>query len=328
MPDLDAIFERAHLEADATLTLVDLDGRKRIRAITRMLKDARDDLGKRLGRINNIGGSARSKFDVAQMVAYNTQLLLVQSIITRRLMPIVANAQKRAIPLALRRMMTLTEQVDRIHDIKAVLPIREAIQFSITVNVRQTSAMMESAASVERYGSRAVRQMEGIMQRGILQGSTRERMTRQLQKYTGSRYQALRILRTELARAYNGAAFDGITQMARDDDRARKKILAVMDAKTAPDSIAVHGQVRKVQDLFLDGAGRQYLYPPARPNDREHVIPWRIGWKNTPYTKRMTNADVAQAVEEGIPKRYQGNAAERRMRLAQVGQSQKLVADG
>jgi hypothetical protein len=91
------------------------------------------------------------------------------------------------------------------------------------------------------------------------------------------RYWAERIVRTETARAYNGANVEAMRAMSRDFPDLHKKILATFDNRTAMDSVLVHGQVRPLDGLFMDGAGREYEYPPARPNDRETVIPWRVG---------------------------------------------------
>lgn len=104
------------------------------------------------------------------------------------------------------------------------------------------------------------------------------------------------------AYAYNRARLVGLqTEYASGDRGLRKKILAHFDSRTAPDSIAVHGQIRKLDGLFQDGAGRQYLQPPARPNDRETVIPWRMSWSESEHTKPQPAATVAKAIGDAVP---------------------------
>ena len=92
----------------------------------------------------------------------------------------------------------------------------------------------------------------------------------------GERWQAERLVRTELAAAYNGSLHNTLVA-ARDTGVAaglQKTAIVVRDARTAPDSFPLEGQVRDLEDLFVDGAGRRYLHPPGRPNDREKEIPY------------------------------------------------------
>ena len=87
--------------------------------------------------------------------------------------------------------------------------------------------------------------------------------------------------------------------MADEFPEMKKKILAHFDSRTAEDSIAVHGQVRNVSgagSLFRDGAGREYEHPPARPNDRETVIPWMDEWEDTRMTRPLTAGEQERAV--------------------------------
>lgn len=64
------------------------------------------------------------------------------------------------------------------------------------------------------------------------------------------------------------------TQSSKDASDLKKSAIATFDARTSYDSYPVHGQVRELDEMFEDGAGRRYLHPPGRPNDREKEIPW------------------------------------------------------
>ena len=228
-----------------------------------------------------------------------------------RLRNIVLGSTDRAVSLSLRRMMTLTRQVDKIYR-GAVRPLRimEAAQLDRVIKGSKASLLARHGASVDRYGAATIKQMERIIQTGLLTGARNVDMVNRLKRFTPNSYWATRIVRTECAQAYNGSAFDGIVEMQRDDPTARKKILAVMDKRTASDSIAVHGQIRKVADMFMDGAGRQYLKPPARPNDREHIIPWFGDWDEDDYTRARPPEEVAQAVRRSMPKRKRAGGEE------------------
>ncbi len=59
-----------------------------------------------------------------------------------------------------------------------------------------------------------------------------------------------------------------------------------LDNRVAKDSIAMHGQVAYPGHYFTMPAGdvphlmvgKQWLYPPNRPNDRAVLTPWMRGW--------------------------------------------------
>lgn len=104
-----------------------------------------------------------------------------------------------------------------------------------------------------------------------------------------------RAVRTEAAYAYNAAQQDGIDaladefpdMMARWVEHVDDSTWQPMDKRVAPDSIALHGQVKPPDGLFTmpnDPAvssamwGRTWDFPPNRPNDRAIVMPWRRAW--------------------------------------------------
>lgn len=58
------------------------------------------------------------------------------------------------------------------------------------------------------------------------------------------------------------------------------------------DSIAVHGQVRRVSEAFQSWFG-PYMHPPNRPNDREVVVPHNVAWALPDALKPRSDAEVA-----------------------------------
>lgn len=111
----------------------------------------------------------------------------------------------------------------------------------------------------------------------------------------GETWRAQRIARTEIARAYN-AAHQGALEAARAVVPGLKKsALATFDNRTDPDSFPVHGQVRELEDYFVDGDGRRYLSPPGRPNDREKQIPWL---DKADAARVLPEEEAAAALEE------------------------------
>ena len=119
----------------------------------------------------------------------------------------------------------------------------------------------------------------------------------------GQWWQGERIVRTEMAHAYNLAHKDGMEASAEElpelrqrweehcDDSGRP-----LDNRVGVDSIAMHSQVAPVGGLFTmpgeapfpDARGRtdvpdslaglSWAAPPCRPNDRAVLAPWMASW--------------------------------------------------
>lgn len=167
----------------------------------------------------------------------------------------------------------VTRVVQRMRDrFGAIVAVATAIRAKVVRVIQVLTTGTRGAVSAVLPGARATgsRAVERPLPGGIV-ASARGRLTR--------------IVRTEIARAKNLAAGAIVAILARRFPDFRKKIVATWDARTAYDSKFVHGQIRRVDETFLDGAGRVYLLPPARPNDREVVIPWRLGWPETSATR-------------------------------------------
>ena len=190
------------------------------------------------------------------------------------------------------------------------LNIEQAAVLSPLINQTQSSLLSRNASSVQRYGKAMVADFERVMRQGFVEGLSNQQVISRM-VMTGSmggikaaklhakepkyfpaptgfvkkQYWAERIVRTETAYAYNKANHATLKETkAQDFPDMQKKILATFDSRTAPDSIAVHGQIREVDEYFMDGAGREYMHPPGRPNDRETVVPWRPEWQELPNT--------------------------------------------
>lgn len=143
-------------------------------------------------------------------------------------------------------------------------------------------------ASVARWGARTVGRVAEAMQRGILAGDTFDEMKARLAGKRGahgvivqSAGDAARIVRTEGMHAYNaGAHEEALAQRSKRFPDLQKKCVETFDNRTGEDSRKAHGEVRDLEQPFEDGAGRRYLHPPGRPNDRGTEIPWRQAWEN------------------------------------------------
>jgi len=54
--------------------------------------------------------------------------------------------------------------------------------------------------------------------------------------------------------------------------------VATFDKVTGQDSVFVHGQTKRLSEMFVDDKGREYDAPPNRPHDREIVVGWRSSY--------------------------------------------------
>lgn len=244
-----------------------------------------------------------------------------------------------AIQASLKRTVTTLEGLEqRFRGVTPNLRLREAATLHATATKAGGLWARDFPTSVDRYGGHMLGEFENIIRAGIASGSTMDEMIGALTGHGGPKgtvslrakvtpngvlrtqeadipeglfvrhkYWAERLVRTELLRAYSTARQAGLEEQAKQFPDMRRKILAILDKRTAKDSLAVHGQIRGIREHFVDGAGRSYLIPPARPNDRETVIPWRDSWNpssaNTSEYEKACMGEMDQAGEDALYER-------------------------
>lgn len=203
----------------------------------------------------------------------------------------------------------LVEEVARLSKAftgsEVVLPVAEAATFAGVVEQREASLLRIHKASMARYGAAVVEKVEDKLAVALLTGTTpQEAVEAVAETVDGEWYQGERIVRTEMAHAYNLAHKDGMEASAEElptlrqrweehcDDSGRP-----LDDRVGVDSIAMHSQVAPVGGLFTmpseapfpDAHGRtqvpkqlaglSWAAPPCRPNDRAVLAPWMEGWE-------------------------------------------------
>lgn len=102
---------------------------------------------------------------------------------------------------------------------------------------------------------------------------------------------AERIVRTESMGAYNRAGFESMREADEQLGDMVKILSATFDDRTAADSYAVHGQIRRSEEPFETWYGAM-MHPPARPNDREVVVPHRISWPLPRYLSPKNRGEI------------------------------------
>lgn len=166
---------------------------------------------------------------------------------------------------------------------------------------------------LERYGESTIGQFEDVLQQGLVTRASWDVMKAQLIEKSPflqgkPASWAERIVRTELMGAYNRAGWEANREANEQLGDMCKILAATFDDRTAADSYAVHGQIRRPNEAFETWFGFMQ-HPPARPNDREIVVPHRVSWRIPDYLRWMQPEAIAQrwyGVErrkEPLPKR-------------------------
>ena len=293
-----------------------------------ILKEADANLSQRLHAIIKKQGSKDLKFSEAQALAYRQQIRLVTAYLEKRMLGHTHAQATKAVASGVKSTTTLLKKLEKnFSGISIPLALESQQHQDSLLKGTASSLLSQHVTSVGRYGQALIGDFERVMRVSAVEGLTNSQtISRLVQQgelggikaaelhakepgyfpkpagYITRRYWAERIVRTETAYALNAANTATIHRAkVVDFPDMQKKILAHFDMRTAPDSVAVHGQIRPVDGLFQDGAGRQYKHPPARPNDRETVIPWRPHWKELPATNQAPPAVQAEAQLEAAP---------------------------
>lgn len=184
------------------------------------------------------------------------------------------------------------------------LPIEEAATFGRVIASRTPSLLQMHKSSMARYGANIVEKVEKKLAIGLLSGiSPHEAYDDIAKTIDGEWWQGERIVRTEIAYAYNVTHRDGIAEAAVELPQLWQRWEEHCNASGQPlddrvgvDSIALHGQVTvpggrftmPPEAPFADAkgvtrvpqslVGRSWEFPPNRPNDRSVLSPWMKSW--------------------------------------------------
>lgn len=295
-----------------------------------LLSEADKELSERLHGIVKKAGGPDARFSEANALLCRRQIRLVQKYMSKRFAGLTHEEALKAIKVSVKSTVKLAARLEeRFTGVAKPLALEaQAMQDAVTRGAG-ASLLQQHQSSVDRYGAAMIGDFERQLRLGVLQGLSNHHVISRLVSagelggvnsaslhesepaffprptgYLKNRYWAERIVRTEKAYAYNAAGLSSINTMRMTDfPDMQKKILAHFDTRTAADSVGVHGQVRPVHGLFRDGAGREYLHPPARPNDRETVVPWRPHWTDLESTASADPVEQAAVPVEQAPEK-------------------------
>ncbi len=308
MDEGERIVRNVVLEADRAIVSAG-----EARRLSALLARADRELAQKLAKIVRGTGGPKTRFTEARMGAYRAQVGVATDRTKLRLGRDLSRQAKGAITRGLNGAVRIVSALEKAHRGAPVKLQIEKAQVLDSLSRRRTgSLLMQHSRSLDRYGRWMNLRMERELQMGMLLGEEQwqivERLTgigigrNRMGMFEGSEWRARRIVATETAYAHNVVQLDAIVEMRREIPDIAKKIIATFDQRTAADSVYVHGQIRDVGELFTDGAGRMYEHPPARPHDREVIIPWRKAWKELETTKPRPADEVAAARVACMPK--------------------------
>ena len=144
--------------------------------------------------------------------------------------------------------------------------------------------LRQYSKSFRKYGAAAVETIEDELGKRILTGESwakaRDAVWEATRDVVGDRrWMVDRIIKTETAAAYNGTTLAALHEEDTDpEDPMMKRLVATFDKVTGQDSVFVHGQTKRLSEMFVDDKGREYDAPPNRPHDREIVVGWRSSY--------------------------------------------------
>ena len=271
----------------------------------KLLERAQTDLNERLMRAEGLGGPGADSFTATQLRVTLAQVKAVLGPLTKSMGGVVSEQGQETATAAVKGQLEYLQAAEkRFGGINEHLPLNEASMLSRAkkgVNSSVLHRLMgdpkKGPGILKRYGDVVVQRFEEALQLKFVArqpwAQVRQALVDEspfLQSMPG--HWAERIVRTEIISAHNSASLEAGHE-ANDELGDMVKILsATFDSRTAADSYAVHGEIRRLSEPFDTWQG-QVQHPPARPNDREVVVMHRISWQIPPELAWRSEGEVA-----------------------------------
>jgi hypothetical protein len=257
-------------------------------------------------------GGKKDTMTVQQMQVMLAQVKDAQAYIAKRLaagmVPATVQAQTEGIQQAAKTIVDLEKMFTGA---TIALPVEEAATFMGLIQSRQPSLIKANAASFARYGTTVTQKIQQQLALSLASGETPFEAMSRVEKTANIQFwQAERIVRTELAYAFNAGHVDSTASAAKElgDDLYNRWCEHVddftgtaLDDRVANDSLVLHGQVVLPGQPFVMPAdprvpaklwGKTFMQGPNRPNDRSVTMPWRPHWGIPAW--RMVNGKRTQ----------------------------------
>jgi hypothetical protein len=304
----DDVIRELGRSREEALDLVQSKGLRETRAL---LKNAERELTQRLRTAEGLSGPGRNSFTAGQLRATLAHVHGVLRSLTRGMRSsILDNGREAARAAGAADVKHLRSAQREFEGVGSALPIREAPMFDAAVTGTESSLLRRLAVTdkdpgvLGRYGVTTIQHFETELQQSLLTRRSWDDVRDSLISRSPFLQQAPahwaeRIVRTELSGAYNRAHWESMREANAQLGDMVKILSAAFDDRTAADSYVVHGQIRRPEEAFETWYGLMQ-HPPARPNDRETVVPHRISWPLPPSLRwRPRSQVVARWRSEG-----------------------------
>ncbi len=271
--------------------------------LKKLYDEAQASLVKKIAK--HVKAKKGDTFTVHQQRQVLVQLREGQRLITQRMAGKLGPLGQKAQEASLKGLVNDVAKLSKVFTGSEVtVPVDEASVFAGVINRRAPSLLQQHATSMARYGVNVVAKVEkGLALSLLTGGSSSDAIDHVGELIDGEWWQGERIVRTEMAYAFNATHADGMLESAADLPTLRMRweehcdnAGAPLDGRVAVDSLAMHGQVVAPGGLFVmpptskvsDAKGEtkvpaglvglSWEFPPNRPNDRAVLSPWMPDW--------------------------------------------------
>lgn len=271
-----------------------------------MLQRAQRDLEQRLRQAEGLRGAGTDSFTATQLRATLAQVRDVLRTLKPDLKTTITDAAKGTAEQAVSGTVEYLRAAEqRFRGVSAPLALREAEMLDRVAKGTEASVLRRlmtdpqdpaSQGILDRYGENVVGAFEEQLQLRFLArkpwAEVRDALVQESPFLQGKpAHWAERIVRTEVMGANNRAGWESIREASREFDDMVKVLSATFDNRTAADSYAVHGQIRRPSEAFASWYGL-FQHPPDRPNDRGVVVPHRLSWPLPATLKQKSDGEV------------------------------------
>ncbi len=258
-------------------------------------------------RLAQAGGAGSDSFTAAQMRVALVQVRETLRALTQGVLDEALSMGARGAEQGVQSTVDYIGRAEANHrGIARPLPFDTALMFDRAARGSRASILRRlgsdpnssaGAGVLGRYGANVFSKFEQAMQQRLIQGKswaeTRGDLAAASPFLRGApEFWTERILRTETMNAHGGASQEALNQVEAVVGQMLKILCATFDGRTASDSYAVHGQIRRPNEAFASWYG-PYMHPPNRPNDREVVVPHNMSWALPKNLEPLSDAAVA-----------------------------------
>lgn len=264
----------------------------------KLLERAQRDLEKRIADAEGLRGPGEGSFTAVQLRVTLRQVEDVLRQLRGGLHRAVLDAGKISAEQAAQGTLTYLQEQERRFTGISVQPLAldqaaivdqavSGAQSSVLRRLMSDPADPRGRGILDRYGDAVVTSFEDQLQLALVARRPWEQVRQSLVDESpflqgAPAHWAERIVRTETMYASNATNMSTLVQADQVLGDMVKILSATFDSRTAADSYAVHGQIRRMSEPFDTWQGR-VMHPPARPNDREIVVPHRVSWPIPAY---------------------------------------------